>query len=64
LRTRTTIYAARRVRTGALIWGDEDELEHLAGYIAAEAKHEGRRWRQTALDAVFDRVQRAIQLHR
>lgn len=55
-----TIYAARRVRTRAVISGDEDELEHLAGFIAAEANHERSRRRQAALDAVFDRLQRAL----
>jgi hypothetical protein len=59
-----TIYAARRVSTGAMISGDEGELEHLTGFIAAEANHEGSRRRQAAVDAVFDRVQRAIALHR
>lgn len=55
-----TIHAARRVGRRVLISGDADELEHLAGFIAAEANHQSNRRRQAALDGVFDLVQRAI----
>lgn len=55
-----TIYAARRVGARAVISADPDELEHLAGFIAAEANHEPMRRRQVALDRVFAQIQDAI----
>jgi len=41
-----TIHAARRVGRRVLISGDADELEHLAGFIAAEANHQSNRRRR------------------
>jgi hypothetical protein len=40
-----------------------DELEDLGGYIAAEANHCDDNKKQKKLDAVFDKIQRLLNMH-
>ena len=37
-----------------LLAGDVEDIDELAGYVAAEANHERNRTRQKRLDAAFD----------
>ncbi len=42
------------LRHGIILEGNEDDLDELIGYVAAEANHEHDRRRQKRLDAAFD----------
>lgn len=48
------VFSARASEDGALLAADEDDLEELAGFVAAEANHEANRRRQRRLDEAFD----------
>ena len=54
------VFRARVVPEGILLDGDEDDLDELLGYIAAEANHEQNRGRRRRLDAAFDLLRVAL----
>lgn len=43
-----------------LVGDDDDDLDELIGYVAAEANHEDNRRRQRRLDHAFETVTRAL----
>ncbi len=47
------VFRARVSEEGIVLAGDEDALDDLIGYVAAEANHEEDRRRQKRLDAAF-----------
>ncbi len=47
------VFRARISDEGIILAGDEDDLDELIGYVAAEANHEEDRRRQKRLDAAF-----------
>ena len=47
------VFRASVSHEGIVLSGDEDALDDLLGYIAAEANHETDRRRQKRLDAAF-----------
>lgn len=55
------VYGALRDERGRLfLTGDEDEIEDLAGLVAAEANHAERRDRERRLDLVYARLSDAL----
>jgi hypothetical protein len=58
--TERLIFRARAVDEGAALVGDDDELDELLGYVAAEANHEENRRRQRRLDDAFEALSHAI----
>jgi hypothetical protein len=48
------VFRARPSEHGIILGGNEDDLDELIGYVAAEANHEPDRRRQKRLDAAFD----------
>jgi len=59
------VFRARNSEHGVTLTGNEDDLDELTGYVAAEANHEQDRRRRKRLDAAFkvlndalDRVER------
>lgn len=44
-----------------VVSGDEDEIDELVGYVAAEANHEGDRRRQKRLDLAFQVLNDALR---
>ncbi len=56
------VYSAVRDERGLLfLTGDEDEIEDLAGFVAAEANHEERRDRQRRLDLAYARLSDVLE---
>ena len=54
------VFRARATERGIVLAADEDDLDELAGFIAAEANHEPDRRRQKRLDTAFAVVNNAI----
>jgi hypothetical protein len=55
------LFRARVVEGVIILTGDEDELDELLGYVAAEANHEENRRRQKRLDAAFAALDDALR---
>jgi len=47
------VFRAKASEEGVVLTGDDDELDELIGYVAAEANHGEDRRRQKRLDAAF-----------
>lgn len=47
------VFRARTTEEGIVLVGDEDDLDGLAGFVAAEANYEEDRRRQKRLDQAF-----------
>jgi len=47
------VFRAAVTDEGVALIGDEDDVEDLIGYVAAETNHEHDRRRQERLDAAF-----------
>jgi len=54
------VFRAQASEDGIALVGDDDDLEELIGYVAAEANHEGNRRRQRQLDHAFETLTRAL----
>ncbi len=52
-----TILRARPSADGILLSGSIDEIEHLQGFVAAEANHQARATRARVLYRLFDRIE-------
>lgn len=55
------VFRAQLVEGVIVLSGDEDDLDELAGYVAAEANHEEDRRRQKRLDAAFGVLNDALK---
>jgi len=55
------VFSARSVDDSVVLSGTQDDLEELAGYIAAEANHETDRRRRKRLDVAFEMVNQALE---
>lgn len=55
------VFRAQVVEGVIVLSGDEDDLDELAGYVAAEANHEDDRRRQKRLDAAFEALNDALK---
>ena len=58
--SRRIVFRACATERGIVLAADEDDLDELAGFIAAEANHEPDRRRQKRLAAAFAVVNDAI----
>ncbi len=54
------VFSARATDGGALLAADDDDLDELVGFVAAEANHETNRRRQKRLDDAFAVLSDAI----
>jgi hypothetical protein len=54
------VFRARPSEHGIILRGNEDDLDELIGYVAAEANHEPDRRRQKRLDAAFEMLNDAL----
>ena len=55
------VFRANASEQGIVLAADEDDLEELVGFIAAEANHEEDRRRQKRLDAAFEVMNEALK---
>lgn len=55
------VFRAEVIEGVIVLSGDEDDLDELAGYVAAEANHEEDRRRQKRLDAAFGVLNDALR---
>jgi hypothetical protein len=55
------VYRARAVDDGVALTADDEELDELIGFVAAEANHEPNRRRQQRLDRAFAVLSDALQ---
>jgi hypothetical protein len=62
--TERFVFRARASDDGIVLVGDDDDLDELIGYVAAEANHEHDRRRQRRLDHAFETVTRALDAPR
>jgi hypothetical protein len=62
--TERLVFRARASDDGIVLVGDDDDLDELIGYVAAEANHEDDRRRQRRLDHAFETVTRALDARR
>ncbi|MDQ3574972.1 MAG: hypothetical protein M3417_04630 [Actinomycetota bacterium] len=58
------VFSAEAWAEGVVLLGDDDDLDELMGYVAAEANHEPDQRRQRRLDDVFEILTRAIETPR
>ncbi len=54
------MFRARPCEHDITLRGNEDDLDELVGYVAAEANHEPDRRRQKRLDAAFEMLNDAV----
>jgi hypothetical protein len=54
------VFRARPYEYDVILRGNEDDLDELIGYVAAEANHEPDRRRQKRLDAAFEMLNDAL----
>lgn len=54
------VFAARAEKDGIVLAATAEDLEELAGFVAAEANHETNRRRQSRLDAAFSLLTAAM----
>lgn len=62
--TERFVFRAEASEEGIVLVGDDDDLEELIGYVAAEANHDDDRRRQRRLDDAFEVLTRAIDAPR
>jgi hypothetical protein len=62
--TERFVFRAEASEEGVVLVGDDDDLDELMGYVAAEANHEDDRRRQRRLDDAFEVLTRAIDAPR
>ena len=62
--TERFVFRAAVSEEGIVLVGDDDDLDELMGYVAAEANHEPNRSRQRRLDAAFQVLNCAIDAPR
>lgn len=55
------VFRARAADHGVVLTADDEELEELIGFVAAEANHEPNRRRQQRLDRAFAMLSEALQ---
>lgn len=55
------MFRARAADDVVVLSGDEDDLDELTGYVAAEANHEENRRRRKRLDAAFEALTDALR---
>ncbi|MHB8328272.1 MAG: hypothetical protein ACYDD6_01350 [Acidimicrobiales bacterium] len=55
------VYRARAADDGVVLNADDEELDELIGFVAAEANHEPNRRRQQRLDRAFAVLSDALQ---
>jgi hypothetical protein len=55
------IFRAEATEEGIVLFGGDDDLDELMGYVAAEANHEENRRRQRRLDDAFQVLSQAIE---
>lgn len=55
------IYSARPSGKGILLRGSYGDMDNFEGHVAADANHEAKRKRQRLMDAVHEKVERALQ---
>ena len=55
------VFRARAADDGVVLTTDDEELDELIGFVAAEANHEPNRRRQQRLDRAFDVLSEALQ---
>jgi hypothetical protein len=58
--TERLVFRAQALEEGVALFGDDDDIDELIGYVTAEANHEGDRRRQRRLDAAFEVLSRTI----
>ncbi|MGH9114052.1 MAG: hypothetical protein ACRDZN_17385 [Acidimicrobiales bacterium] len=58
--TERLVFRAEASEAGVALVGDDDDLDELLGYVAAEANHEDDRRRRRRLDDAFEVLTRAI----
>ena len=62
--TERLVFRAEANKDGIVLVGDDDDLDELMGYVAAEANHEENRRRQRRLDDAFQVLTQAIEAPR
>lgn len=55
------VFRARTIKEGIVLFGNEDDLDELIGFVAAEANHEEDRRRQKRLDLAFRLLNSVLQ---
>ncbi len=55
------VFRALAADDGVVLTADDEELDELIGFVAAEANHEPNRRRQQRLDRAFDVLSEALQ---
>jgi hypothetical protein len=56
------VFRAEATQAGITLVSDDDDLDELMGYVAAEANHEDDRRRQRRLDDAFETLARAVDV--
>jgi hypothetical protein len=56
------VFRAEATEAGIALVSDDDDLDELMGYVAAEANHEDDRRRQRRLDDAFETLARAVDV--
>ncbi len=59
--TERLIFRAQACEGGVALVGDDDDLDQLIGYVAAEANHEDNRRRQRRLDDAYEILTRVLE---
>lgn len=59
--TERFVFRAEASAEGIVLVGDDDDLDELMGYVAAEANHEANRRRQRRLDDAYEILTCAIE---
>ena len=60
-RQRTVVFAARASSEGVVLSANDEDLDELIGFVAAEANHETSRRRQKRLDVAFAVLSDALE---
>lgn len=55
------VFRARPTDAAVVLAGDDEDLEELLGYLAAEANHETSRRRRTRLDQAFEMLKGCVE---
>lgn len=58
--TERLVFRAEATKEGIILVGDDDDLDELMGYVAAEANNEENRRRRRRLDDAFQTLSQAI----
>jgi hypothetical protein len=62
--TERLVFTAEAFEEGVALFGDDDDIDELMGYVAAEANHEVNRRRQRRLDEAFEILRRVVETPR